>query len=253
MAELRVMVVEDEQHTRDGILRLLEKDPEVEVVGVAADGVTAIKLIRELKPDLLLLDVHIPEVDGFGVLQALPTAILPAVIFVSSHDQYTLQAFEVHALDYLLKPFDAARFRAALQHAKKQLNSDRGPQRTRIRELIRERTNEGSIRRVAVKSGGRIILLDLDNVIYVEAAGNYLKIHTAQKEYLSREKISDFELQLAGTDFVRIHRSAIVNRRYIKELRPWSTGEYVVFLQNGKELTLSRGFRDSLSDLIAAH
>ena len=252
MNSLRVLVVDDERIARDGLKRLLSGDSEIEVIGEAADGKAAIDAIQALKPDVVFLDVQIPEIDGFGVISAVGIENMPVLIFVTAYDQYTLKAFEVHALDYLLKPFDAARLADALKRAKQQVFSSRDRQKQALHGLL-----DGSLavqqrlKRLSIKSSGKIIFLELEQIDYIEGAGNYLCVHAGDQEFLTRETMSVCEAKLQSSDFVRIHRSTIVNRSRVRELKPWFTGEYVVILNNGKELTLSRGYRDRLPLLLA--
>jgi len=250
MKRTRVVVIDDERLAREGLVKLLAKDPEVEVIGTAADGKTAVALIEEQNPDIVFLDVQIPELDGFAVVSAIGVENMPVLVFVTAYDQYTLKAFEVHALDYLLKPFDEARFTQTLKRAKQQVASAAG-QKRKLRGLMNDPVAQKPLKRLPIKAGGKFVFLDLDEIDYIEAAGNYLCVHAGQKEYLTRETMASCEVKLQSSDFVRIHRSVIINRGCVRELKPWFTGEYVVILNNGKELTLSRGYRDRLPLLLA--
>jgi two-component system LytT family response regulator len=250
MKRVRAIVVDDERLAREGLEKLLRRDPEVEVVGTAADGKTAVALIEEQAPDIVFLDVQIPELDGFGVVSTIGVDNMPVLVFVTAYDQYTLKAFEVHALDYLMKPFDEMRFAQALKRAKQQV-SGMHSQKTRLRGLMNDPVAQKPLKRLPIKAGGKFVFLDLEEIDYIEAAGNYLCVHAGQKEYLTRETMASCETKLLSSDFVRIHRSVIINRGRVRELKPWFTGEYVVILNNGKELTLSRGYRDRLPLLLA--
>ena len=250
MKRTRVVVIDDERLAREGLVKLLAKDPEVEVIGTAADGKTAVALIEEQNPDIVFLDVQIPELDGFAVVSAIGVENMPVLVFVTAYDQYTLKAFEVHALDYLLKPFDEARFTQTLKRAKQQVASAVG-QKRKLRGLMNDPVAQKPLKRLPIKAGGKFVFLDLDEIDSIEAAGNYLCVHAGQKEYLTRETMASCEVKLQSSDFVRIHRSVIINRGCVRELKPWFTGEYVVILTNGKELTLSRGYRDRLPLLLA--
>jgi len=250
MKRVRVLIIEDEGLAADAVRKLLERDPEVHVAGTARDGVTAVSLIRSLRPDIVLLDVQIPELDGFAVINEIGLPNMPVIIFVTAYDRYTLQAFEVHAADYLLKPFDEERFFSALDWAKKELRlrgngRSTGPGR-------RDGESSNPFRRLPVKSSGRILFIDVESIEYLEAAGNYVVLHAGGREYRTRETMNALEERLARVEFVRIHRSAIVNRKRIHELRPWITGEYIVVMTNGKELTLTRSYRDRLPLLLSA-
>ena len=251
MNPIKALIVEDERLAANGLHRLLLRDPEVHVVGIAADGKTAIARIESLKPDLVFLDIEIPELNGFAVIEQIGVENMPLIIFVTAYDRYTLKAFEVHALDYLLKPFDEARLTMALERAKKELALRRALQVTKLNGFMEAMLKQPGPQRLAVKSGGRTIFLQLDELDYVEAAGNYARLRVGSQEYIIRETMSALEAKLPQSLFVRIHRSVIVNRTRIKELRPWFTGEYVVILTTGKELTLSRGYRDRLPLLTA--
>jgi len=239
MNRITALIVEDERLAADAVRKLLGRDSEIDVAGLAREGVTAVSMIRRLKPDIVFLDIQIPELDAFGVINSIGVSRMPVVIFVTAYDRYTLQAFEVHAVDYLLKPFDEDRFFAALRWAKREVHLREGRQPRRIDRL-------------PIKSSGRIIFIDVESIDYLEAAGNYVVLHAGGQEYRTRETMNSFEERLSGAEFVRIHRSAIVNRKRIHELRPWITGEYVVVMRTGKELTLTRSYRDRLPLLLAA-
>jgi two-component system, LytTR family, response regulator len=250
MTRIKTLIVEDERLAANALLRLLVEDPEIDVIGIARDGRTAVDQIERTSPDLVLLDIEIPELDGFGIIEAIGVDNMPMVIFVTAYDRYTLRAFEVHALDYLLKPFEPERLHSAMARAKRDLQLRREWQQGHLAPFLATVSRSGN-RRVAIKSAGRIVFLEADEIDYVEAAGNYVRLHVNGVEYLTRDTMSSITEKLAEFDFVRIHRSVIVNRKRVKELRPWFTGEYIVILNSGKELTLSRGFRDNLHVLRA--
>jgi two-component system, LytTR family, response regulator len=253
MSAMKVLIVEDERLAANALHRLLLHDPEIQVIGVAADGKTAVSKIQSLRPDLVFLDIEIPEMNGFEVIDAIGVANMPIVIFVTAYDRYTLRAFEVQALDYLLKPFDEVRLASALGRAKRDMEFRRSWQLSKLNGLMDSMAERRGMKRFPIKSAGRTVFIQLDEIDYLEAAGNYVRLHIGQQEYLTRDTMSSFESKLSDSDFVRIHRSVIVNRKRIKELRPWFTGEYVVLLTTGKELTLSRGYRDRLPLLLAPH
>jgi two-component system, LytTR family, response regulator len=250
MDRAKVLIVEDERLAAEAVRKLLERDPEVELAGTARDGVMAVSLIRRVKPDIAFLDVQIPELDAFGVIKEIGVDNMPVVVFVTAYDRYTLQAFEVHAVDYILKPFDADRFFAALRWAKRELRLKHSQTR-RLTRLVDAVAREAK-RRLPIKTAGRVVFVEVDEIDYLEAAGNYVVLHAGGQEYRTRETMNVFEQRLAEAQFVRIHRSAIVNRKRVKELRPWFTGEYAVVMQCGKELTLTRSYRDRLPLLLAA-
>ncbi len=256
-APIRVLVVDDEPLAREKIRGMAADDPDLRVVGECTNGAEAIEAVQTLKPDLLLLDVQMPEVGGFAVLEALKDEGLPPVIFITAYDHYAVRAFEVHALDYLLKPFDRERFQAAMERAKRQIRHTpaAGPNNgldERILALLEQLRGPARYsERLVVKTGGRVFFLNTDEVDWIEAEGNYVNIHTqAKKSYLLRETISSLEAQLDPKDFVRIHRSAIVNINRIKELQPWSHGEYHILLHDGTRLTLSRSYREKLQSAL---
>ena len=251
-APIRVLVVDDEPLAREKIRAMAADDPEIRVVGECSNGAEAIEAIQTIRPDLILLDVQMPEVGGFAVLEALKDEWLPPVIFITAYDHYAVRAFEFHALDYLLKPFDRERFQTAIERAKRQIRRDSGARMdARILALLEEmRETPRYSERLVVKTGGRVFFLNTDEIDWVEAEGNYVSIHTGKKSYLLRETITGLESQLDPKEFVRIHRSAIVRLDRIKELQPWSHGEYHVLLQDGTRLTLSRSYRDKLQSAL---
>jgi len=247
-APIRVLVVDDEPLAREKIRAMAADDPEIRVVGECSNGAEAIEAIQTIRPDLILLDVQMPEVGGFAVLEALKDEGLPPVIFITAYDHYAVRAFEVHALDYLLKPFDRERFQAAIERAKRQLRRENGAHiDARILRLLEQISEQPRYsERLVVKTGGRVFFLNTDEIDWVEAEGNYVNIHAGKKAYLLRETIGGLESQLDPKEFVRIHRSAIVRLDRIKELQPWSHGEYHVILNDGTRLTLSRSYREKL-------
>ncbi|HWW77485.1 MAG TPA: LytTR family DNA-binding domain-containing protein [Pyrinomonadaceae bacterium] len=252
-APIRVLVVDDEPLAREKIRGMAADDAELRVVGECSNGAEAIEAVQALRPDLILLDVQMPEVGGFAVLEALKDEGLPPVIFITAYDHYAVRAFEFHALDYLLKPFDRERFRAAIERAKRQIRREKngaGLDERIIALLEQMREQPRYTERLVVKTGGRVFFLNADEIDWVEAEGNYVSIHAGKKSYLLRETISGLESQLDPRHFVRIHRSAIVNINRIKELQPWSHGEYHVILHDGTQLTLSRSYRDNLQSAL---
>ena len=267
---IRTLVVDDEPLARRRLSRLLQDEAGIEVVGVCANGRDAVRAIRDDAPDLVFLDVQMPELDGFGVLRELGAARLPAVVFVTAYDRYAIQAFEVHALDYLLKPYTPARLSAAVERASRQIHRS-GPDTDRLVELLehldRERRELASringnggahapaapmaatpahTGRLLVKEGERMFFVPVDRVDWLEAEGNYVRLHCGKDAHLVRGTLGGMEDQLDPRSFTRIHRSTIVNVDRVKEVRPWFAGDYVVKLQDGTELRLSRRYRDRL-------
>lgn len=245
---IRAVIVDDEPLGRTVIREMLRRDQDFAVVGECANGHEAITVIQDERPDLIFLDVQMPEIDGFEVLAALNDDQLPIVIFVTAYDQYAVSAFEVHAVDYLLKPFDRERFGKALQRAKAQLQHERpNDVSQRILALLEEqRTKPKYLERLVIKTNGRIFFLKTEEIDWISAEGNYVNLHVKKDSYLLRETISNLEAQLDPQRFARIHRSQIVNLDRIRELRHWSHGEYQVILHDGVELMLSRSYREKL-------
>jgi two-component system LytT family response regulator len=245
---LRVLIVDDESVARRRIRRLLGAEPDVTVIGECGDGESAIAAIATDRPDLVFLDVQMPERDGFEVLQSLPPLELPAILFVTAYDRYALRAFDVHAIDFLLKPFTRERFRIALARARERLeHRDRDGGLAALAASLRERRRY--LARVAVRTAGRIVLVDLATVDWLEAADNYVRLHVEKREYLLRETLAALESQLDPDRFARIHRSAIVQIDRIVELHPATHGDFDVLLRDGTRLTLSRTWRDRLRGL----
>ncbi|HEV8495835.1 MAG TPA: LytTR family DNA-binding domain-containing protein [Gemmatimonadaceae bacterium] len=252
--KIRTVIVDDEELARDRIQTLLEQQPDVEIVGVCTDGPSAVETIDRTQPDLVFLDVQMPGMNGFEVVDNLERTKLPAVVFVTAHDAHALKAFEIHALDFLLKPFDQTRFEKALERARGQLNHSKGTTilDSRLVSLLEELHEERKYsERLIVKSSGRVFFVRTEEIDWVEASGNYVKIHTKSDAHLLRESMKNMEAKLDPKTFVRIHRSAIVNIDHIKELEPWFHGEYIVIMRDGTRLTASRVFSDRLSALIA--
>lgn len=245
---IRALVVDDEPLAREMIREMLEDDSEVEIVGECVNGREAVEAIKSLKPDLVFLDIQMPELGGFEVLESFdPESIPPYIIFVTAYDQYAVRAFEVHAFDYLLKPFDKERFDAAWERVKTQIKLDQGGERDRhILALLEElKSGPRHLERLVIKNGGRVFFLNVQDVYCIESEGNYVRVYDNQKGYLLRETISSLEEQLDPRQFRRIHRSAIVKIDRIKEMQPWFHGEYRIIMENGKQLTLSRNYRSN--------
>jgi two-component system LytT family response regulator len=249
---IRALVIDDEPLARDMIREMLESHPEAEIIGECAGGREAVETIKTLSPDLIFLDIQMPELGGFEILESFKDSPAPYVIFVTAYDQYAVRAFEVHALDYLLKPFDRERFETAWQRAKARLTEDRLQQRDQhILTLLEElKAGPSYLERLVIKTEGRVFFLDVNDIHCIEAEGNYIRVYNGQKTYLLRETISGLESQLNPKVFLRIHRSSIVRIDKIKELQPWFHGEYHVIMENGKQLTLSRNYRTNLQDAV---
>ena len=250
MTKIRTLVVDDEPMGRERVLSLLQQEEDVEVIGECSDGTQAIAAIQQHSPDLVFLDIQMPGANGFGVIDAVGAHRMPNVIFVTAYDEYALKAFEYHALDYLLKPFNRDRFQETLKHARASLERRRaGDLGRRLLALVNDiKPDAPRLERLVVKSGGRVFFLRTEEIDWIEAAGNYVRLHLGDESHLFRETMNRMEARLDSRRFVRIHRSRIVNSERIKELQPWFNGEYVVILRNGTRLTLSRGYRDRLQD-----
>lgn len=249
---IRTLIVDDEALARERIRDMLASDPQIRIVGECANGRDAIDAIQLNSPDLVFLDVEMPGMDGFAVLEALPPAGIPTIIFVTAYDQYAVRAFEVYALDYLLKPFDHERFDKALERAKSQISSHRSDMiNERILSALEEiKTRPVHLERLVIKMNGHVFFIKADEIDWLEAEGNYVRLHAGKESYLLRDTITALESQLDPKKFIRVHRSAIVNIDRITELQPWFHGEYRIILGEGVQLTLSRTYREKLHDLL---
>lgn len=244
---MRVLVVDDEELGRKMVRRMLENYSEVEIIGECESGEEAITEINAKSPDLVFLDVQMPEIDGFMVLSKINQEHLPFVIFVTAYDEYALRAFEVNALDYLLKPYDRKRFDQAFQRAVNQINHQNSNlMNEKIISLLSEnRPTKNFTERFVIKSNGRVFFLDVGEILWIEADGNYVFLHTAQKKHIFRETLTSIESKLNPNKFRQISRSIIVNLNFIKELQPFFRGNYKILLKNGAELKLSFRYRDN--------
>jgi two-component system LytT family response regulator len=251
---VRALIVDDEPLARQRLRTLLKGESDIDIVGECSDGHEAVAAVRELKPDLLFLDVQMPVLDGFGVLEVLGPEQLPAVIFVTAYDLYAIRAFEVNALDYLLKPFDRDRFRKALSRAREQITKESSSSGEQLGALLDEvqtaRGGRHTLERLVIKSGGRVFFLRAEEIDWIEAAGNYLRLHVGNDMHLLRDTMNNLEARLHPDKFLRIHRSTMVNLERVKELQPWFHGDYKVILLDGTELTLSRSYRPKLKSLL---
>ena len=247
-SEIKVLIVDDELLGRKRIRSLLGEHADVKIVGECANGSEAVEAIRNLKPELVFLDVQMPETDGFGVVETVGAENMPPVIFVTAYDKYAVPAFEINAVDYLLKPFDEERFEKALDRAKRGLRNQEPTEiKENLRKLLTEVKSEPKyLKRIPVKSAGGTTLVLTEEIDWISAAGHYLELHTGNETHLIREKLSVIETKLDPQNFVRIHRSTIVNLDRIKSLHPMFNGDQLVVLKNGRELNLSRNYYDKL-------
>jgi two-component system, LytTR family, response regulator len=245
--KIRALLIDDEPFARERLRQLLEGDPEIEIAGECGDGLAAVSMIKERSPDLLFLDIQMPELDGFAVLERVKDGGMPVVIFLTAYDKYAIRAFEACALDYLLKPCAEERFAKAVARAKAQLNLAAGSPFASLGSLEPETK---FLERIVVKSGGRIYFFRAEEIDWVEAQGNYVRIHFGDAAHLLRESLAAIERRLDPRRFIRIHRSTIVNVERIKELHPMFHGQYAVVLHSGTEITLSRRYRRNLEAVI---
>ena len=255
MNSLRVLVADDEPMGRQRLTRMLQDAPEVDVVASCGSGEEAVEAIRRHGPDLAFLDIQMPGLDGFGVVEALETDRLPAFVFVTAHDHYAVRAFEVHALDYLLKPFDQDRLQAALDRARTRLGAGQPVDSAQrmlalLQELNQRQRGELGLERLVVRTQERAFFLRTDAIDWIEAAGKYVHLHVGKATHLLRGSMAGLEQQLDPARFVRISRSAIVNIDRIQEVQPWFQGDHVVILQDRTRLTSTRGYRQNLQRLL---
>ncbi len=248
--KIRTIIVDDEELARERLRRLLASEERIEVVAEASDGRSAVDLIDRLKPDLVFLDVQMPELTGFEVLEALEEAT--NVVFVTAHDKFAIKAFDVHAIDYLLKPFDRERFQTALERAIAKIRKNRPEDvKAEIASVLHEmKPAARAPERLLVKAQGRVLVIKVLDIDWVEAADNYVTLHVGKEAHMMRETLSSLESRLPEEKFMRISRSSIVNVERIQELQPMFHGEYVVLLKNGTKMTLSRSYRDKLNQLM---
>ncbi len=268
---MRVLIVDDEALARQRVRRLLQNEPDVEVVGEAETGHDAVAMIRDLQPDLVCLDVQMPGLDGFGVLRELDGSTVPMVLFITAYDEHAQRAFDVHAVDYVLKPVDDERFRAAFDKARKQRANAQAAERLgELLETVRRLADGGSAEprldaaaaaaagagggtangggryasRILVKQDGRMFFVKTTEIDWIEADRNYVRLHVGKTAHTIRERISHLEETLDPRLFARIHRSTIVNLNRVREMQQWFSGDYVVILEDGTRLRLSRHYRD---------
>jgi two-component system LytT family response regulator len=254
MKKIKTLIVDDEPLARERLGSLLAAEQDIEIVGQCRDGEEAVTAIHDHSPDLVFLDVQMPHMNGFEVIEAIGIERMPLVIFVTAYDQHALRAFQVKALDYLLKPFDRERFTDALQRARKQIEREEtGDLGRRLMALVKDlRKDQPRSDRLVVKSGGRLFFLRADEIDWIEAAGNYVRLHVGTTSHLLRETMNAIEARLDPEKFFRIHRCRIVNMERIQELQPWLNGEYAVLLRTGTRLTLSRGCREKLQERLGS-
>lgn len=249
---IRTLIVEDMLLARQRLKRHLKKEPDITIVGESTNGAEAVAAIESIKPDLVFLDVQMPEMDGFEVVETVGIGNMPAVIFVTAFDQFALRAFEVHAIDYLLKPFDEERLKRTLERARKIIQEPKNENLDeRMRKLLEDfRSEPKYIKRLAVKNAGRTIYLHVDEIDWISAAGNYLELHIGKKTHLIRERLTALEPKLDPERFVRIHRSTVLNVERVKEVHPLFNGDQIVILKDATELTISRTYRENFINIL---
>ena len=248
--KIRALIVDDEPLARRRIKSLLAHDATIEVIGECSDGNKAVSSISELTPDLVFLDVQMPAMDGFEVIKTIGAERMPTVIFVTAYDQYALKAFEVNALDYLLKPFDRNRFQKTLERAKTMIKRlQNGDVNNQLLSLLGNLRREHELPdRFIIKSGGRVIFLRVEEIDWMRTVGNYVRLQVGRDSHLMRETMSGIEAKLNPDRFMRVHRSIIVNLDRVKEVQPWAKGEYVVIMRDGTRLMMSRRYRERLNE-----
>jgi len=250
-SKIRTLIVDDEPPSRELIGTLLRDESDVEVVAECADGQEAVSAIRRLSPDLVFLDVQMPGLDGFGVLSGLEPSQLPLIVFVTAYDRHAVRAFDAHALDYILKPFEYERLREALRRARAQLNQRTTTDHsTRLLALLEELRNKARWNRIAIPETGRTIFLKPEEIDWVEAEGNYVRLHIARKSYLLRETMNGMAVRLGPEQFLRVSRSNLLNIDRVKEWQPLFHGDSILILQDGTRLTVSRVYRENLDRLL---
>jgi len=244
MPNFKVLIVDDERLSRRRVRRLLSMEPDCEVTGECANGVEAVAALKQSRPDIVFLDVQMPEMDGFEAARAMAAA-RPVVIFTSAYDEYALRAFEVQAFDYLLKPFDSRRFRESLQRARVRVACDRSGSRS-LNPAEPPHSPRITPDRIAVRNNGRVVFVKLPDIDWIEAADNYVCLHCGHETHVVRETMNELEARLDPAQFLRVHRSSIVNLDRVRELQPWFRGDYRVVLRDGTQLTLTKNHREKL-------
>ena len=265
MEKIKKIIVDDETEAREGVELLLQNDEEVEVVCICRNGIEAIDSINEFSIDLMFLDIQMPVVDGFEVIRSVSQDRLPEIIFTTAYDQYALKAFEVHALDYLLKPFTDARFYKSLEQAKKYIrNSKIQKERQELVKIISDRNlgesedpqlihyaDGNEMNRLIVKEAGQVHFIELGDIHWIEAYDYYVKVHIKGRFYLLRKSMKKLSEILPDDYFARVHKSSIVNLQYIKSINILGNGEYEIQLESDVSLKVSRGYKDSIKHLIS--
>jgi two-component system LytT family response regulator len=262
MPDIKAIIIDDEDHAREGILLRLKKFDNISVVAECRDGKEGIKAINKHKPELVFLDIQMPGMNGFEMLDKLKSEDMPVIIFVTAYDKYALKAFEVHAADYLLKPINTSRFESAVKYALEQIeNHNQKEYSGNIKELIKEyfsstdgkkTTNKNYLKKITIKRKNIIKLIDIDDIEYIESEGDYLNIYARENKHLERGRLHVIEKKLDPSKFVRIHRSVIVNIDKIDKLVSSDHGDYLVYLKSGVKLKMSRNYKGILNKISAS-
>jgi two-component system LytT family response regulator len=248
---IRTLIVDDEPLARRGIRSHLASELDIKVIGECSNGLEALAMLRKEKPQLVFLDVQMPELDGFGVIEEIGVAETPTVIFVTAYDAHAIRAFEVEALDYVLKPFEPDRFRKAVARARSEIEKKRnGEINLSLVRLLEELHGLKYLTRLAIKSAGRVQFVSVSEVDWIEAADNYVRVHSGRESYLVRETMSSLETKLDPRGFARVHRSIIVNIARVRQLQTMFKGEYEIVMQDGRHLPFGRAYRSRVRQLI---
>lgn len=258
MSKISVVVIDDEQEARDGICLLLQSFSELELMATCENGLEAIEKINQIKPDLIFLDIQMPRVNGFEVLNSIDQHCMPMVIFVTAYDKYALKAFEYHAIDYLLKPYTDDRFKSAVDYALRLMQSTDQADNN-LQKLIKDYIQKTDSRseqllsstqlpphQLIVKSEGKILFLPLNQITHISAENYYIRVHALKSQHLVRESLKTLEKHLSGTSFIRIHKSTLVNSQFIHQVEPYFNGEMMLKLSNAEKLKVSRHYRKNL-------
>lgn len=248
----KTLIVDDEPLAREKIRDLLQQETDIEIIGECADGVSALQTIRQLEPDLIFLDIQMPEMNGLEVISFLDLARAPFVIFVTAYDQYAVQAFEREALDYLLKPFSEERFKSALARFRKNAQTDstqQNPWTDKLKHVLDQIQNPHTPETIAAKKGDAIVLVSPEEIEWVEAADNYIILHSKTEKFFIRSGIASFQNRYPNGPFLRVHRSLLVNQKKIRELHPLFNGEFTIVLTSGRKLKTSRSYKENIQKL----
>jgi len=250
--KIAVMIVDDEPLARHGLREIFEEEKDIVIIAESSDGEEAVEHIKKYKPDVLFLDIQMPEMNGFDVVKSLKAEELPLVVFVTAYDEYAIKAFSANALDYILKPYDAERIHSSLHRVREMIRlKQTASYSERMMEALKSfQSTSTYIERISIRSAGKIYFVNIEEILWIEAAADYIYIHTKNGKHTTRETIGTIELQLDPSKFIRIHRSSIVNLNAVRELQPEHHGDYTAILDQGIKLTVSRKYKEKLSFLL---